>query len=88
LDHELPDGAAIDHLLDELDTPKPPDAAKLAACRAQVSAALDAALRTVQDLARAGKLDKAREALGKLDIRFGGLAAPRSLELADSLHAP
>jgi hypothetical protein len=50
-------------------------------------ASLDAALRGVQDLAHAGKLDKARDALAKLDARFGGLAAPRSVELADSLTA-
>jgi hypothetical protein len=88
LSHELPDGGTIDRLLDELDTPRPPDPAKLAACRAQVDASLDAALRGVQDLAHAGKLDKARDALGKLDSRFGGLAAPRSVELAESLNAP
>jgi hypothetical protein len=58
------------------------------ACRAQIDASLDAALRGVQDLAHAGKLDKARDALGKLDGRFGGLAAPRSVELAESLNAP
>jgi pimeloyl-ACP methyl ester carboxylesterase len=88
LSHELPDGGTIDRLLDELDAPRPPDPAKLAACRAQVDASLDAALRGVQDLAHAGKLDKARDALGKLDTRFGGLAAPRSVELAESLNAP
>jgi hypothetical protein len=87
LGHELPNGRTIDRLLDQLDTPRSPDSAKLAACRAQVDASLDAALRGVQDLAHAGKPDKAREALAKVDGQFGGLAAPRSVELADSLNA-
>jgi hypothetical protein len=86
LGHELPNGSTIDRLLDQLDAPRSPDPVKLAACRAQVGASLDAALRGVQDLAQAGKLDKARDALAKLDARFGGLAAPRSVELADSLN--
>jgi pimeloyl-ACP methyl ester carboxylesterase len=86
LGHELPGGGTIDRLLGQLDAPRSPDSVKLAACRAQVEASLDAALRGVRDLADAGKLDKARDALAKLDGRFGGLAAPRSVELADSLH--
>jgi hypothetical protein len=32
------------------------------------------------------KLDKARRALGRIDARFGGLAAPRSVELAGVLQ--
>jgi hypothetical protein len=87
LGHELPKGADIDRLLDELDAPRLPAPVKLAECRAQVDASLDAALRGVQDLARAGKLGKARNALDKLDARFGGLAAPRSVELAETLNA-
>jgi len=86
LGHELPDGAALDRLLDDLDAPRFPNPEKLTECRAQLAAALDAALRGVQDLAHAGRLGKARDALGKLDARFGGLAAPRSVELADSLN--
>jgi hypothetical protein len=87
LGHELPNGRTLDRLLDQLASPSSPDSVKLAACRAQVDASLDAALRGVRDLAHAGKLDKARDALAKLDGRFGGLAAPRSVELADSLNA-
>ena len=87
LGHELPGGATFDRLLGQLDAPKAPDPARLGECRAQVQASLDAALRAVQDLARAGRLDKARDALGKLDAHFGGLAAPRSVELAESLNA-
>jgi hypothetical protein len=87
LGHELPNGALIERLLDELDAPRSPQPVKLAECRAQVDASLDAALRGVQDLARAGKVGKARDALAKLDARFGGLAAPRSVELAETLNA-
>ncbi len=87
LGHELPNGNTIDRLLGQLDAPRAPDSRKLAACRAQVDASLDTALRGVQDLAQAGRLDKARDALDKLDSRFGGLAAPRSVELAESLNA-
>jgi hypothetical protein len=87
LGHELPSGAILDRLLGELDAPKASDPARLAECRAQVNASLEAALRAVQDLAQAGKLGKARDALGRLDARFGGLAAPRSVELAESLNA-
>ena len=86
LGHELPDGATFDRLLGELDAPRASDPARLAECRGRLSGSLDAALRGVQELARAGKLDKARDALGKLDARFSGLAAPRSVELAQSLN--
>ena len=87
LDHELPNASTVDRLLDELDAARSPDAAKLAECRARLDASLDAALREVQNLAHVGKLDKARHALVQLDARFGGLAAPRSVELADGLKA-
>jgi hypothetical protein len=86
LAHELPNASTLDRLLDELDTAKSPDVAKLAECRARLDASLDTALREVQDLAHVGKRDKARDALARLDARFGGLAAPRSLELADALN--
>jgi hypothetical protein len=87
LGHELPDGGGIDRLLDELDAPRSSDPAKLAECRARVDASLDAALRGAREPAQAGKFDKARDALAKLDAQFGGLAAPRSIELAESLNA-
>jgi predicted esterase len=86
LGHELPDGATLDRLLDELDAPGVSDPVRLEACRARLSASLEAALRGVSDLRQAGKPDKARAALVKLDRQFGGLAAPRSLELAESLN--
>jgi pimeloyl-ACP methyl ester carboxylesterase len=80
--HDLPDAPSFDRLLDALVNPRPSDANKLAECRARIDKDLNARLDEVQGLIRSGKLDRAQHTLDKIDARFGGLAAPRSVDLA------
>jgi dienelactone hydrolase len=77
-------GAAL-HALAARGTPA---AAKLAACRADFDRVLDAQLERVRALAAAGQRDAARKLLLDIDRRYGGVAAPRTLELEKALGAP
>lgn len=80
--HVLAEASAIDRALTSLETHHAPDATKLAACRSRISADLDSELGKVSAALDAGHLDEARKQLGDIDHRYGGLAAPRSVELA------
>ncbi len=72
------------HLLEE-----PRDVAPgLEECRAGLQQQSDEALARVRKLQAEGHLEKAREALGELDARFGHLALPQSLELDRELPRP
>lgn len=84
-DHEVIDSAALARALDTLAKPAPPDAGKLATCRSGIDAQLDAKLAHVQSLVAAGNREAAHDLLKDIDVRYGGLAAPRSLELAEQL---
>jgi dienelactone hydrolase len=83
--HTPPDAAAFNHALDELEQHRTVDPAERDRCRAEMATEIDGALRRAEALIAAGKTDEARAALEKIDARYGGLAAPRSLELADRL---
>lgn len=87
LGHATPTGADFAVALRALETPKPPDPAKLAACQAGLERRLAARLGGIDALVAAGRLDEARRELEAVDRRFGGLAAPRSLDLAARLAA-
>jgi pimeloyl-ACP methyl ester carboxylesterase len=80
--HDLPDPSSLDRALTTLTAPVAIDGVKLAECRARVAAELSANLEQVADVAANGKLRAARMLLQKIDAHYGGLAAPRSLELA------
>jgi hypothetical protein len=87
--HEVADPAALTGALRVLARPAaPPDAGRLASCRAGIDRELDAQLREVSGFIEAGKNAEAKERLLDIDRRFGGLAASKSRELADSLGAP
>jgi predicted esterase len=85
--HQVADPAALTRALLVLQTPVKADAARLAACRAGLDREMDRAFDDALALAAAGRAQEAREALIRLDARFGGLAAPRSLALAERLAA-
>ena len=75
-------------LLDPLEAdPAGVDAGALARCRAGLAAAVDAGLDEVEALVAGGRLDAAGNRLAALDLRWGGLAAPRSVVLARRLAA-
>jgi len=80
--HELVSASLFAHALDELSAPAPPvDASQLAACRATTEGDLDAKLANAEQLIRSGRRDEAKSALTDIDVHYGGLAAPKILEL-------
>src|SRR5690606_32669273 len=92
-EHAPPDrrnfARALD-LLDPLDQAAAGAAGRaeaLSGCRAVQAASVHAALAEVDALIAAGDIEGAGERLGTLDLRWGGLAAPRSVELARQLAA-
>lgn len=89
MSHELPDASRLDRLLDALVRHKPPDPRRLADCRARIDRRLDAELKSAEEAIASGQIGAARRSLDKIDARYGGLAAPRSIELASAwLHVP
>jgi dienelactone hydrolase len=84
--HEIVSPHALARALDQLGTHQRPDAARLTACRAALNRRLAAQLARVQSLIDAGNRSEARKQLEELDRRFGGLAAPESLQLAAALE--
>jgi dienelactone hydrolase len=83
--HELAGAVALDRALTSLETHQPPDATRLQACRARIASELDQALAEVDAAWVRKDLTAAKQQLDKVDNRFGGLAAPRSVELATRL---
>jgi pimeloyl-ACP methyl ester carboxylesterase len=71
-------GRALDALLRHVVTPP----ARLADCRARIAAQLSRDLQQVEAAFTRGDTAAAKRLLGGLDTRYGGLAAPRSVELA------
>ena len=84
--HVLAEAAALDHALTSLETHHAPDAATLAACRSRVTADVVGELGKASAAIEAGRIDEARKQLDEIDHRYGGLAAPRSVELAAQLE--
>jgi len=82
--HELLDAAALDRALAALSAPREADTG-LASCREQRAREIDAQLRRVQASLDAGDKREAQSRLQQVDERFGGLAAPRSIELERGL---
>jgi len=85
--HDLADPASLDRALDALGRHQATDPARLADCRARIDRELAAQLDQVAGLAAGSKPDDAWGPLARLDARYGGLAAPRSVELAERLSA-
>lgn len=85
--HEVVAPGPLNHALDVLDRPVQPDPDKLADCRASIDRAIATQLKHAEDLLASGKPDATRMLLDKIDTRYGGLAAPRSIELAEKLAA-
>jgi len=84
--HEIASPEALSRALAALIIHKAPDAAKLARCRADLDRSVQAALQKTQSLIEGGKRAEAQKALLDVDRRFGGLAAPRSVEMQAVLN--
>ena len=80
--HEVAAPAALSRALSGLATNRPPDQAALAACRSALDGEVDTQLHAVESLIATGDKARAQKRLKSVDDRFGGLAAPRSVELA------
>ena len=83
--HEVASPHALARALDQLGAHARPDAARLSACRAALDRRLAARLARVRSLID-GHRSEARKQLEELDRRFGGLAAPQSLQLGAALE--
>jgi predicted esterase len=84
--HQTVTGAALARALEALAAPASAHPGKLAACRAAIDRQVTQQLDAVQALASKGERVPARRRLEALDREFGGLAAPRSVELAATLE--
>jgi poly(3-hydroxybutyrate) depolymerase len=84
--HEAASAAALARALEALEAPAAPNRAKLDACRAGIDRRLTQQLDEVQALEARGERPQARQRLEAVDAEFGGLAAPRSVELEAALH--
>lgn len=82
LGHAVAQPAALSRALGSLARGTQPDPDKLAHCRSAIDAELDAKFQKVESLIASGRRAAADKLLDKIDQRYGGLAAPRSLELA------
>jgi len=80
--HELADASAFSRSLDALLKRAETHPNRLVDCRARIDEELTAQLKQVEDSFARGEPSTARRLLGKLDAHYGGLAAPRSVELA------
>lgn len=80
--HELADASSFGRALDALLEHVVARPNRLRDCRAHLDEELSKQLQQVQDSFAHGKADSARQLLVKIDARYGGLAAPRSVELA------
>jgi predicted esterase len=79
--HEVAPATVFARALQSLLDPHRPDPERLAACRAGIEAEAAAGLGRVDALVAAGKRSDARAMLKDIDAKFGGLAAPHSVEL-------
>jgi dienelactone hydrolase len=83
--HEIASPEALSRALEALSRHQATDAGKLARCRAGIERELAAALQKTQSLIESGKRADAQKALIELDRRYGGLAAPQSVEMQAAL---
>jgi predicted esterase len=79
--HEIATATIFARALQSLLAPDRPDPERLASCRAGIAAEVSAQLGQVDSLIAGGKRADAQKLLKDIDEKYGGLAAPRSLEL-------
>lgn len=84
-DHAVASPMVLARALKTLDQPLRADAGRLAACRARLDAEVSKQLQQVRALVAADKTSDALNLLETIDKRFGGLAAPESVELEKAL---
>jgi pimeloyl-ACP methyl ester carboxylesterase len=83
--HWVPEDRVMARVLDALEEPVKEDAA-FSECDRALETRVRARLDEVQRLSAGGSQDEARDKLAGLDELYGGLAAPDSLRLAETLY--
>ena len=83
--HDIAGPAALSRALRALFNPVTGDPDKMAACRSAIEERLAEKFRQVESLMASGRHDDAQKLLLEIDARYGGLAAPRSIDLAQEL---
>jgi pimeloyl-ACP methyl ester carboxylesterase len=84
-EHAVAGAAALSRALRYLQEGAQAEPERLAKCRAGIEGELTTSLDSVDTLIGQGRRDDAQKQLAAVDERFGGLAAPRSVELAARL---
>lgn len=79
--HEVASPAILTRALQALLQPDRPDPERLASCRAAIEAEIADKLAKADALIAGGKRADAQKTIKEIDAEFGGLAAPRSVEL-------
>jgi pimeloyl-ACP methyl ester carboxylesterase len=79
--HELADASAFSRSLETLLGPRRAEPRKLEDCRARITQELTTQLGQVENAFARGDSKGAKQMLSQIDARYGGLAAPRSVEL-------
>jgi len=83
--HDVAMPAALSRALEVLDTPPPPSASETLECRSKIDSELSNQFRMLDETIRGGDRAAARALLKSIDERFGGLAAPQSVQMDDEL---
>jgi pimeloyl-ACP methyl ester carboxylesterase len=86
--HEVAGPAVFDRALDMLDKHAKPQSPRLSNCRLHINQELGQQIDQANALLAAGNVDGARKLLNKIDTRYAGLAAPRSVDLAARIVGP
>jgi pimeloyl-ACP methyl ester carboxylesterase len=86
VEHEVAGSAALDRALVMLDKHAKPNLVRLDNCRSHINQELAKEIDQASALLAAGNVDGTRRLLNKIDARYAGLAAPRSLDLAARIN--
>ena len=85
--HQLAGPAALERALTALEKPVPPFPAAHVGCHREIDRSLATKEQQIGDLVAKGRFDDAQTLLNKVDVRFGGLAAPPSVSWQKTLEA-
>jgi hypothetical protein len=83
--HEAAVQYSVDRAITGLDQRPPVDPARLSACRARIAKEMATDLRRIADLLDRDKPQDAWRSLTKVDIHYGGLAAPEIIQLEERI---
>jgi hypothetical protein len=86
--HELADVSAFGRALDALLGQRHRNSDKLEDCRAHIEQEMRAQLGQVEVALEPGDSNGGKHLLSQIDAQYGGLAAPRSVELATQPPTP